>query len=150
MNMSIGQSFGSFSATSQTQSKPPPPPPPPPPREDKTQRTTSSEDILALLDVDESGDLSATEIADSPLSALIGDGFATADTDSDGSLNLSELNAHASSMPPPPPPPASSEADITSLFEGLFASLESGETTTSDATTYAEEIYTLMQEISAT
>lgn len=146
MNMSIGQSFGSFSATSQTQSKPPPPPPP---REDKTQRTTSSEDILALLDVDESGDLSATEIVDSPLSALIGDGFATADTDSDGSLNLSELNAHASSMPPPPPP-ASSEADITSLFEGLFASLESGETTTSDATTYAEEIYTLMQEISAT
>lgn len=146
MNMSIGQSFGSFSATSQTQSKPPPPPPP---REDKTQRTTSSEDILTLLDVDESGDLSATEIADSPLSALIGDGFATADTDSDGSLNLSELNAHASSMPPPPPP-ASSEADIASLFEGLFASLESGETTTSDATTYAEEIYTLMQEISAT
>lgn len=148
MNMSIGQSFGSFSATSQTQSKPPPPPPPPP-REDKTPRTTSSEDILALLDVDESGDLSATEIADSPLSALIGDGFATADTDSDGSLNLSELNAHASSMPPPPPP-ASSEADIASLFDGLFASLESGETTTSDATTYAEEIYTLMQEISAT
>lgn len=148
MNMSIGQSFGSFSATSQTQPKPPPPPPPPP-REDKTQRTTSSEDILTLLDVDESGDLSATEIVDSPLSELIGDGFATADTDSDGSLNLSELNAHASSMPPPPPP-ASSEADIASLFEGLFASLESGETTTSDATTYAEEIYTLMQEISAT
>lgn len=148
MNMSIGQSFGSFSATSQTQSKPPPPPPPPP-REDKAQRTTSSEDILTLLDVDESGDLSATEIVDSPLSELIGDGFATADTDSDGSLNLSELNAHASSMPPPPPP-ASSEADIASLFEGLLASLESGETTTSDATTYAEEIYTLMQEISAT
>lgn len=146
MNMSIGQSFGSFSATSQTQSKPPPPPPP---REDKTQRTTSSEDILTLLDVDESGDLSATEIVDSPLSELVGDGFATADTDSDGSLNLSELNAHASSMLPPPPP-ASSEADIASLFEGLFASLESGETTTSDATTYAEEIYTLMQEISAT
>lgn len=150
MNMSIAQSFGAYNAISQTQSRPPPPPPP---SDNKSERASPGEDMLALLDADASGGLTATEIDGSQLAELIGDDFTSLDTDGDGTLNLSELNAHAESlmqsgsMPPPPPPPASSEADISSLFEGLFASLESSDTSTSEATAYAEEIYSMMQEI---
>lgn len=150
MNMSISQSFGSYNA-SQTQSRPPPPPP----RTDETsERATPGEDMLALLDADESGGLSATEIDGSQLAEMIGDDFTALDTDGDGALNASELTAHAESlmqsgsMPPPPPPPdASSEADMTSLFEGLFASLDGSDGSATEATAYAEEIYSMMQEM---
>lgn len=147
MNMSISSSVSAV-----TQSRPPPPPPPP-----KTSESSSpGEDMLALLDADESGDLSSTEIDGSQLAEMIGDDFASLDTDGDGSLNESELTSHAESlmqsgaMPPPPPPPpqpATSDADLTSLFEGLFASLDGSETATADASGYAEEIYSVMQEM---
>lgn len=150
MSMSVSQSFGSFNTT-QTQSRPPPPPP----RPDETGESTSpGEDMLALLDIDESGGLSSTEIDSSQLAEMIGDDFASLDIDGDGSLNESELTSHAESLmqsgsmpPPPPPPPATSDADLTSLFEGLFASLDGSEAATTDAAGYAEEIYSMMQEM---
>lgn len=150
MSMSISQSFGAFNAT-QTQSRPPPPPPP---TDETSERATPGADMLALLDADESGGLSAVEIDGSQLAEMIGDDFAAVDTDGDGALNESELTAHAESlmqsgtMPPPPPPPTTtSDADLSSLFEGLFASLDGSETATADATVYAEEIYSMMQEM---
>lgn len=149
MNMSITQSFGAISAQSR------PPPPPPPPSDKNSENSSPGEDMLALLDADSSGGLTSTEIDNSKLAELIGDDFASLDTDSDGTLNVSELNAHAESlmqsgsMPPPPPPPASSGADASSLFEGLFASLESSDGSTTEATAYAEELYSLMLGISA-
>lgn len=152
MNMSIGQSFPSFSATSQAQSKPPPPPPPPP--EGGRESDTSVEEVLSLFDVDSSGDLTASEIEDSQLAELIGDAFTDLDADGDGALKLSELSTlvegltKSGSRPPPPPPPPSSEADISSLFEGLLTSADGSDTSSSDATAYAKEMYSLMLEIS--
>lgn len=107
MNMSVTQSFGSYNAISQAQSRPPPPPPP---SDTASNRASPGEDMLALLDADSSGGLTAAEIKDSRLAELVGDDFTSLDTDGDGALNLSELNAHAESlmqsgsMPPPPPP----------------------------------------------
>lgn len=134
--------------------------PPPPPSSDALPPAT--EDLLAFLDSDGSGDLSASEIAaDAGLSNIISDDvFATADADGDGVLSASEL---ASTKPdgPPPPPPASesttwssvtSGADAASVFESLIEASDQGTTyefasSIENALGNAQNMYDFMQDL---
>jgi hypothetical protein len=119
--------------------------------------------ITDRLDVDKSGGLSASEIEDTRLGKMIGDRFGEVDTDSDGALSVSELDTElkANGPPeggrPPPPPPGegggapgiaggSQGVDMESLFETLFAALETDDDSeSSQLTTVAQTLYTQMQ-----
>ncbi len=156
--MSISMSSVSLTGMSAMQSRSAPPPPPPP---DETGQT----DILSQFDTDEDGSLSATEVSESPLSEVVSeDNWASIDTDGNGTLSDTELTAHRDPMQeagqmggkggpggrggPPMGGGMISEADTTSLFEGLIS--DADETTDIDsvsASTSAEELYSEMQSL---
>lgn len=123
------------------------PPPPPPPTGDQ---------LVAKLDSDDSGSLSATEIADSKLAEFIGDGFDGVDTDSDGLLSATELGTFGQSQSAdqakgsrPPPPPPSGTADAESIILSLFDAFEIEDEGDAVTTAEAEDLYTQIQDLLA-
>lgn len=129
--------------------------PPPPPKGD---------DILSQFDSDESGSLSLSELDDSKFAERLAGQFDDLDTDGDGLLNVSELDAGAKQGGGPggvggPPPggghggpqlSATTDADVESLFQSLFDALEAEETTdTSSIMGLAQQTYTDVQALFA-
>ena len=154
MNVSMSSVSTTGLSTLQGRSGPPPPPPGPPPDVGTgASKAQSTEDILTALDTDQSGTLTASEVADSPLSKFINaDNWADVDTDGDGALNLSELQAHRETIDAPGGREIGldggiSQADPISLFEGLLSSITSSGTATEQTATYAQELYTAMQNL---
>ncbi len=154
MNVSMSSvSMMGLSALQGRSGPPPPPPGPPPDVGSGASKTQSTEDILTSLDTDQSGTLTASEVADSPLSKFINaDNWADVDSDGDGALNLSELQAHRETIDAPGgqgqgPGGGISQADPMSLFEGLLSSIANSDSATDQTATYAQELYTAMQNL---
>lgn len=137
-----------------TQQKPPPPP--------------KGDDLISQFDSDESSSLSLSELDDSKLGERLAGQFDDLDTDGDGLLNVSELDAGAKkggSQGGPdgvggPPPPgggqggpqqsATTNADVETLFQSLFDALETEETTdASSVWAIAQQSYTDVQALFA-
>lgn len=132
----------------------------PPPPSNSSGGAPVTEDLLAFLDSDGSGDLSMDEIAaDSGLSSIITDDvFATADADGDGVLSAAELETTKPDGPPPPPPSegmassTTSGTDAASLFESLLETSEDDSTfdfaaSIEGAMSNAQNMYDMMQDL---
>jgi len=111
--------------------------------------------LLAALDGDQSGSLSAQEIADSPLARFITeDNWADVDTDGNGALDADELKSHRDSVmggaggpPPGAPPDAPSGADPMSLIQSLLDDIASSSAATENTASYARDLYSAVQNL---
>lgn len=130
------------------------PPPPPPPPQDQARggfEPQSTEDILTSLDSDESGALSADEVADSPLANFISeDNWAEVDSDGDDTLSLAELEAHRETVGAPSNPQEAEAASVTetlSMMQNLLTGLAESEAATENTASYAESAYAALSDL---
>lgn len=154
----------------------PPPPPPPDDRIGSTAGTDPSSTVFSAIDADGDGSVSQTELADflaamkpdtstsaTDDAATTADGTATAaasssadiaslltsiDTDGDGSVSQSELDAFMKTQGPPPSPPHGRHAE-SDASGGATSTSTSSTSSSGDASTSSDTAADLAQQLAA-